>query len=132
VRRRADVASGTGKSAGSGTHSMTKRKKGTANHRSRTPSPRSEVFALSASCTVTESAALKSALLEILPEPTPVTLDVARLQRIDTAGMQLIVAFVRERESHGLRVEWRSMAPTFTSAAHLLGVASLLQLPERA
>jgi anti-anti-sigma regulatory factor len=89
------------------------------------------VFALSADCTVAESAALKSGLLEILREPVSVTLDIASVQRIDTAGMQLIAAFVRERESLGLQIQWRGAAPAFTSAARLLGVASVLRLPEQ-
>jgi len=89
------------------------------------------VFTLSADCTVAESTALKSGLLEVLREPTSITLDIASVQRIDTAGIQLIAAFVRERESLGLQVEWRGTAPAFTSAAHLLGVAAVLRLPEQ-
>jgi ABC-type transporter Mla MlaB component len=89
------------------------------------------VFALSADCTVAESAALKSALLENLSLPTPVTLDIGCVQRIDTAGIQLLAAFVREREGLGLQVQWRGSAPAFTSAARLLGVASVLKLPEQ-
>jgi anti-anti-sigma regulatory factor len=89
------------------------------------------VFALSADCTVAASTALKSGLLEVLREPTPITLDIASVQRIDTAGVQLIAAFVRERESLGLQVEWRGTAPAFTSAARLLGVAAVLRLPEQ-
>jgi hypothetical protein len=115
-----------------GIHFMTKRKTGKAIRRSRITSPDSEVFALSSHCTIAESAALKSTLLQILQEPMPVTLDVACVQRIDTAAMQLITAFVCEREAHGLRVEWRGVAPTFTSAARLLGVTSLLRLSEQA
>jgi anti-anti-sigma regulatory factor len=88
------------------------------------------VFILSADCTVAESAALKSGLLEVLREPAPVTIDIASVQRIDTAGVQLLTAFVRERDSLGLKVEWRGAAPAFTSAARLLGVASVLRLPE--
>jgi phospholipid transport system transporter-binding protein len=88
------------------------------------------VFALSADCTVAESAALKSSLLQTLARPTPVTIDITCVQRIDTAGIQLIAAFVREREALGLQVHWRGTAPAFTSAARLLGVASVLRLPE--
>ena len=88
------------------------------------------VFALSADCTVAASAALKSGLLEVLREPTSLALDIAAVQRIDTAGIQLIAAFVRERQSLGLQIEWRGAAPAFSSAAHLLGVAAVLGLPE--
>jgi len=97
--------------------------------RTATSSPEG-VFALSDDCTVAESAALKSGLLQNLALPTPVTLDIGSVQRIDTAGIQLIAAFVREREALGLQVQWRGTAPAFTSAARLLGVASVLRLPE--
>ncbi len=100
-------------------------------NRSTAKSSPAGVFVLSADCTVAESTALKSGLLEVLREPTPVTLDIASVQRIDTAGIQLIAAFVRERDSLGLQVEWRGAAPAFTSAARLLGVASALRLPEQ-
>jgi phospholipid transport system transporter-binding protein len=130
---------------------MKKRKKGTAVRHARAPArARAKAAALappqrrsasnsspagtcvlSADCTVAKSGALKSALLEVLDESTPVTLDIASVQRIDTAGMQLIAAFVRERESHGRKVEWRGSAPAFASAASLLGVASVLRLTER-
>ena len=92
----------------------------------------SGVLILSADCTVAASAALKADLLEALPHRRPVTLDIASVQRIDTAGIQLVTAFVRERESLGLHVEWRGTAPAFTSAARLLGVAGALGLPEPA
>lgn len=100
-------------------------------NRSNAKSSPAGVFVLSADCTVAESAALKSSLLEVLREPAPVTLDIASVQRIDTAGIQLIAAFVRERDSLGLQVEWRGAAPAFTSAARLLGVAAALRLPEQ-
>ena len=86
---------------------------------------------LSADCTVATSTALKSGLLEILRDPAPVTLDIASVQRIDTAGIQLIAAFVRERDALGLQVEWRGAASAFTSAARLLGVAASLRLPDQ-
>jgi len=89
------------------------------------------VCVLSVDCTIAESAALKASLLEVMHEPAQVTLDIAAVRRIDTAGIQVIAAFVRERESLGLQVEWRGTAQVFTSAARLLGVASVLRLPEQ-
>ena len=90
------------------------------------------VYALSAECTVAASDTLKSGLLEVVDAAFPITLDIAAVQRIDTAGMQLIAAFVRERESHGRRVEWCGSAPAFTSAARLLGLTATLGLSEPA
>jgi ABC-type transporter Mla MlaB component len=51
------------------------------------------------------------------------------LQRIDTAGLQVITAFVRERTGNGRMVEWQGTAPVLASAAQLLGLTSLLRLP---
>ena len=122
---------------------MKKRKKGTGAKRSaartaRTPkaaracasrAPRG-VFALAAECTIADIAPLQASLTRLLDHPSAVTLDVDAVQRIDTASMQLVAAFVRERESHGRRVEWRGNAPVFGSAARLLGLAPVLHLPE--
>ena len=68
---------------------------------------------------------------KLLREPTSVTLDIASVQRIDTAGIQLIAAFVREREVARPAGPVARPAPAFTSAARLLGVASVLRLPEQ-
>jgi len=78
---------------------------------------------------VAEAASLKERLAALLDEPQPVTLDVAALQRIDTAGLQLITAFVRERAGAGRAVEWQGTAPVLMTAAQLLGLTSLLKLP---
>jgi phospholipid transport system transporter-binding protein len=84
---------------------------------------------LAAECMVSEATSLKERLAALLDEPQPVTLDVAALQRIDTAGLQVIVAFVRERAGAGRAVEWQGTAPVLATAAQLLGLTSLLNLP---
>ena len=53
---------------------------------------------------------------------------VGSLPVLDTAGLQVIAAFVRERERQGRQVEWRGSAPALTSAAKLLGLSSFLKL----
>ena len=118
---------------------MKKRKQGTpvrpsrsARTRTRSRSPARGVLALFAECTVAQSAALRSELQHLLERPSPVTLDIAAVQRIDTAGMQLIAAFVRQRQSQNRQVKWRGAAPAFASAARLLGLAPVLSLPEPA
>ena len=87
------------------------------------------VVALAAECVVAGASALKDSLASLLDEPQPVTLDITSLQRIDTAGLQVLTAFVRERASHGRAVEWHGAAPALTGAAQLLGLTSLLGLP---
>lgn len=78
---------------------------------------------------VAEVAGLKSRLGRLLGEPRAVSLDITRLKRIDTAAMQVIAAFIRERERQGLAVQWRGTSATLRSAADLLGLAPLLRLP---
>lgn len=118
---------------------MTKRKQGTATRRrGRTvttpdaetaPDSGSGAFAIAAECTVADAGALKSGLAKLLDAPGVITLDIAAVQRIDTAGLQVIATFVRERESLGREVEWRGAAPALTAAAKLLGLSELLKLP---
>jgi ABC-type transporter Mla MlaB component len=89
----------------------------------------STVLALTAECLIAGASALKESLASLLDEPRPVTLDITGLQRIDTAGLQVLTAFVRERAGHGRAVEWQGTAPALTGAAQLLGLTSVLRLP---
>jgi ABC-type transporter Mla MlaB component len=91
--------------------------------------PASNTLALAAECTVSDAASLKERLAGLLDKPQAVTLDITALQRIDTAGIQVITAFVRERAGHGWPVEWQGTAPALAAAARLLGLTSLLKLP---
>jgi ABC-type transporter Mla MlaB component len=120
---------------------MNKRKEGAATRTTRrgraakTPAadtetkPGSGEFAVAAECTVADASTLKSGLAKLLDDSGVVTLDVSAVQRIDTAGLQVIATFVRERESLGRQVEWRGTAPALTAAAKLLGLSSFLKLP---
>jgi ABC-type transporter Mla MlaB component len=84
---------------------------------------------LAAECLVAEASSLKAQLARLIDEPLPVTLDISALQRIDTAALQLITAFVRERAGHGRPLQWHGTAPVLASAARLLGLTMLLELP---
>jgi anti-anti-sigma regulatory factor len=121
---------------------MNKRKPGAAPRTTRrgrtarnTPAPGVEpkttsgAFAIAAECTVADASSLKSGLAKLLEESDSVTLDISAVQRIDTAGLQVIAAFIRERESQGRQVQWRGHAPTVEAAARLLGLGALLKLP---
>jgi phospholipid transport system transporter-binding protein len=87
---------------------------------------------LTAECTLAQTDALKSELARRLHEPAPVTVDVGALQRIDTAGLQLLAAFVRDRRTAGRAVAWRGRAPALEAAAGLLGLSDMLELPREA
>ena len=119
---------------------MNKRKPGAATRTTRrgrisrnTPAPGDEpktgAFAVAAECTVADASSLKTGLSKLLEESGIVTLDIGAVQRIDTAGLQVIATFIRERESHGRQVQWRGQAPALSAAAKLLGLSALLKLP---
>ncbi|HTX04430.1 MAG TPA: STAS domain-containing protein [Steroidobacteraceae bacterium] len=83
---------------------------------------------LAAECTVAEAESLKAQLVRRLDEAGPVTVDVSAVQRIDTAGLQLLAAFVRDRRTAGRAVQWRGRAAALDSAAGLLGLRDMLEL----
>ena len=83
-------------------------------------------YILSASCTVRESIDLRTALLELCDEPEAVVLDLASIERIDTAAMQVICAFIRDRRKAGRVVELSGEPEAFREAAQLLGLQHAL------
>jgi ABC-type transporter Mla MlaB component len=80
-------------------------------------------------CTLAEADALKRSLGRLLAQSRPVRLDVAALRRIDTAGLQLLATFVRDRRTAGRLTEWRGRAPALDAAADVLGLRGMLELP---
>ena len=110
----------------------TKRKRDAASAKRNAESPStaqtaaSRRYILSASCTVRESVDLRTALLELCDEPQPVVLDLALIERIDTAAMQVICAFIRDRRSAGRVVELSGEPEAFREAAQLLGLRHAL------
>ena len=83
-------------------------------------------FGLASECTLADAEGLKLRLAKLLNSVTPVTLDVQAVQRIDTASMQLLAAFVRDRKAIGLQVGLTGESAVFTEATRLLGFGALL------
>ncbi|HEY8537246.1 MAG TPA: STAS domain-containing protein [Steroidobacteraceae bacterium] len=97
-----------------------------------TPSVAAEpTIVLSSICTVKDAEALKGELLRYVDEPS-VAIDAGNLERIDTAAMQLLCAFVRDRADRNLRVSWHGTPQPLFEAARLLGVGSMLALSAEA
>jgi anti-anti-sigma regulatory factor len=111
---------------------MKKRTSAPAKKKRSAPAPKrastTKVGALSlpAECTTADAEALKARLQKLVAHSGAVTLDRSAVQRVDTATLQMLAAFVRDRRADGLAVEWSGEAAAFTSAASLLGLASLL------
>lgn len=85
-------------------------------------------LALSADCTLAEADSLKAALKKLVNVPESVTLDASAVQRIDTAALQLLAAFARDRRLAGRAVDWRGAQQTLEPAAQLLGMREMLGL----
>jgi len=86
------------------------------------------IVVLAANCSVKDAAALKTSLCAFSNHGDAVTLDVSAVERVDTATMQLLCAFVRDRNSRNQGVTWRGESPALQDAVHLLGVSALLGL----
>jgi ABC-type transporter Mla MlaB component len=100
------------------------RRSGNAARRATRPAPR---WSAGTECVIANAESLKSQLCQLLPAAAPVTLDLSALQRVDTAGLQLLAAFVRERVAQGREVRTLGAAPGVLAAAALLGLGPLLE-----
>jgi anti-anti-sigma regulatory factor len=74
----------------------------------------------------------KSELAEALSAGSDVALDLSALSRIDTAGLQLLAAFVLELGQRGHFVHWRGVSNIVIEGARVMGLGGLLGLPPAA
>ncbi len=72
--------------------------------------------------------ALKKSLCALSAQAGTVMLDAGAVERIDTATLQLLAAFVRDRRLAGRAVEWHAVSAAMASAARVLGMSSMLSL----
>jgi phospholipid transport system transporter-binding protein len=84
---------------------------------------------LPADCRLAAQAALKAELLGALEKDAIVVLDGSRVERVDTAALQLLVLFRRELQARGGTLDWRGASEAMNEAAGLLGLAQILELP---
>jgi ABC-type transporter Mla MlaB component len=71
---------------------------------------------------------LQTELAERLDESGNVQIDGTAVDRVDTAGLQLLAAFVRELQSEARSVEWLGCCIGLQRAATALGLAQALSL----
>lgn len=81
---------------------------------------------LTPECILSGAEALKMRLTALLRSVKPITVDVRGVQRIDTASMQLLAAFARDRRASGLGLRVAGESAVFEEAARLLGLAGIL------
>jgi len=78
-----------------------------------------------ADCTIAQTGDLKADLARVLDVPAAVTLDLSAVRRIDTAALQVLTSFIRERRAAGRDVECRGASDAFLVTADVLGLRAL-------
>jgi anti-anti-sigma regulatory factor len=86
-------------------------------------------IALGASCTIEDVALLRTELIDHLTANTPVIIDASRLERIDTAGVQLLAAFAIDCLERGTAFAWKQRPAVLEEAIRLLGLGALMESP---
>lgn len=92
----------------------------------RVDGPVDPIVALPSHSTVKDATVLKIELMKLLELPAPVVIDVRSVERVDTATVQLLYAFVRDRAERNGMVEWLGSPPALIDAVRLLGVQDVL------
>lgn len=86
-------------------------------------------IALAASCSIKEVAALHRSLVAVVDHDGAVCIDANAVERIDTATLQLLYAFVRDRLNADREVVWQNVTGALSESARQLGMRDLLCLP---
>jgi ABC-type transporter Mla MlaB component len=81
---------------------------------------------LPAECAIASAPALRAGLLKRLTDAGNVQIDASRVQRIDTASLQVLAAFTRDRRAGGLPIEWLGVPACLTEAATILDLTDAL------
>jgi anti-anti-sigma regulatory factor len=77
-------------------------------------------------CTLREAADLQFSLLAA--NGNPVVVDGSAVERVDTAGLQLLVALARRQQQAGKRLEWKAASPELMKCGERLGLITALGL----
>jgi len=91
--------------------------------------PVSGQIVLGVSCTIHEARALREQLLAQAAHPGPYEIDGSGVQQVDTAGVQLVVAFALDCLEKGVAYSWKGRSTALEEAIRVLGVGALLESP---
>ena len=72
---------------------------------------------------------LAEKLKKALGVGNPIVFDATLIQRVDTAALQLLVAFFTEASSRSAKTSWRAPPRVLCESARLLGITRELMLP---
>jgi phospholipid transport system transporter-binding protein len=83
---------------------------------------------LAPTCTLRESLALKAELIERCGLHSDMAIDGSAVERIDTAGLQLLAAFFLDMGARQKSIRWCGASESLRSAARQVGLDGLLGL----
>ena len=86
------------------------------------------VLRLPPQCTIRDATQLLGQLMLRLEHSAPVYIDAAKVERIDTAALQLLVAFLADRRARRRAVVWLECSDGMMRAARALGLTGALAL----
>ena len=84
---------------------------------------------LGASCTIHEAQQIRAQLLAQAELPGPYEIDGSAVQQVDTAGVQLVVAFALDCLERNIAYAWKGRSAALDDAIRVLGVGALLESP---
>jgi anti-anti-sigma regulatory factor len=85
---------------------------------------------LQVNCGVRDVVEFRNSLLGIIESETAVIIDATQVERIDTAALQVLAAFVRDRRSRERQVTWLHVNEVLSEAARTLGLVASLGIPD--
>jgi anti-anti-sigma regulatory factor len=85
---------------------------------------------LNVNCSVRDIIEFRNSLLNVVASETPVVIDAAQVERIDTAALQVLAAFVSDRRAGQREVTWAHVNEVLSEAARTLGLVAPLGIPD--
>ena len=80
---------------------------------------------------ITQVESLKATLVNHLTPGTEITLIADQVERADTAGLQLLVSFLRTAAKQNITCQWQGVSTPLQDAADLLGLSTALQISKK-
>lgn len=87
-----------------------------------------QAFVLDSQCTLREAEAFKAALRSALDSSGDLVLDGGAVERIDTAGLQLLTSFAAHLRMAERRLVWTGVSDALRGGAERLGLGEALGL----
>lgn len=84
---------------------------------------------LETSCTLREASDLHFSMLAVRQDAQVFSIDGSAVERVDTAGLQLLACFARARVAAGGTISWTAVSPELARCASRLGMEEVLGMP---